>query len=56
MYFLIRSGCAEVQDLYNNVTYMYPNANIWLVGHSVSCVFQIEALKLTSSSVDPSPL
>jgi putative lipase involved disintegration of autophagic bodies len=26
---------AEIQNLYNNVTYMYPNANIWLVGHSV---------------------
>ena len=24
------------QDLYNNVTYMFPNANIWLIGHSVS--------------------
>lgn len=23
-------------NLYNNVTYMYPNANIWLTGHSVS--------------------
>jgi len=22
-------------DLYNNVTYLYPNANIWLVGHSL---------------------
>ncbi|ORX33672.1 Alpha/Beta hydrolase protein [Kockovaella imperatae] len=22
-------------DLYNNVTYMYPHANIWLVGHSL---------------------
>jgi lipase ATG15 len=32
-------------NLYNNVTYMYPNANIWLTGHSVSCPF--EGLKLT---------
>lgn len=24
-------------NLYNNVTYMYPKANIWLTGHSVSC-------------------
>lgn len=23
-------------NLYNNVTYMYPKANIWLTGHSVS--------------------
>ena len=23
------------QNLYNNVTYMYPNANIWLTGHSL---------------------
>lgn len=23
-------------NLYNNVSYMYPNANIWLTGHSVS--------------------
>ncbi|KAI0783631.1 alpha/beta-hydrolase [Abortiporus biennis] len=22
-------------NLYNNITYMYPNANIWLVGHSL---------------------
>ncbi|KIM87308.1 hypothetical protein PILCRDRAFT_271668 [Piloderma croceum F 1598] len=22
-------------NLYNNVTYMYPNANIWLIGHSL---------------------
>ena len=24
-----------VQDLYNNLTYMFPNANIWLTGHSL---------------------
>lgn len=24
-----------LQNLYNNVTYMYPNATIWLIGHSV---------------------
>lgn len=23
------------QNLYNNITYMYPNANIWLIGHSL---------------------
>ena len=26
---------ALCQDLYNKVTYMYPNANIWLTGHSL---------------------
>lgn len=24
-----------VQNLYNNLTYMYPTANIWVVGHSL---------------------
>ncbi len=24
-----------LQNLYNNVTYMYPNASIWLAGHSL---------------------
>lgn len=23
------------QNLYNNLTYLYPNANIWIVGHSL---------------------
>lgn len=23
------------QNLYNNVTYMYPEANIWVIGHSL---------------------
>jgi len=23
------------QNLYNNVTFMYPNANIWVIGHSL---------------------
>lgn len=31
------------QNLYNNVTYMYPNANIWLVGHSVSLAYTLES-------------
>ena len=24
-----------MQNLYNNVTYIYPHANIWVVGHSL---------------------
>jgi lipase ATG15 len=24
-----------IQNLYNNITYMYPDANIWIVGHSL---------------------
>jgi len=31
-----RAAGTDPQNLYNNVTYMYPNASIWLVGHSVS--------------------
>ena len=26
---------ADVKNLYNNITYMYPNATIWLAGHSL---------------------
>lgn len=26
----------RTQNLYNNVSFMYPHANIWLTGHSVS--------------------
>jgi lipase ATG15 len=26
---------SDSQNLYNNVSYMYPNANIWLSGHSL---------------------
>ena len=25
----------ESQNLYNNITLMFPNANIWLIGHSL---------------------
>ena len=28
-------GADRMQNLYNNVTYMYPDANIWLIGHSL---------------------
>ncbi|MDN8980689.1 hypothetical protein Q0P29_14390, partial [Staphylococcus aureus] len=32
----LRLECpADRQNLYNNVTYLYPNANIWLTGHSL---------------------
>ncbi|KAG2131266.1 Alpha/Beta hydrolase protein [Suillus bovinus] len=29
------SGLIALQNLYNNVTYLYPNADIWLIGHSL---------------------
>jgi len=41
------------QNLYNNITYMYPNATIWLVGHSVSYLI-CQVAKLTSSLEGPS--
>lgn len=25
----------EIQNLYFNLTYMYPEANIWIIGHSL---------------------
>jgi putative lipase involved disintegration of autophagic bodies len=34
-------------SLYNNVTYLYPDANIWLVGHSVSCAISSRQPRLT---------
>lgn len=24
-----------LQNLYNNITYMYPDSNIWIIGHSL---------------------
>lgn len=35
-YSIVTTMCSlSSQNLYNNVTYMYPNANIWLTGHSL---------------------
>jgi len=41
-------ACSPVtpQNLYNNVSYMYPNATIWLIGHSVS-ILDICSVPLT---------
>ena len=38
------------QNLYNNITYMYPNATIWLVGHSVGISHRTQIQQLIPSS------
>jgi lipase ATG15 len=37
------------QNLYNNVTYMYPNANIWLVGAFPSFYIYMKPVHTLSS-------
>lgn len=43
------------QNLYNNVTYMYPNSNIWLIGkncqHALCVVTLIGSVQAIPSAV-----
>jgi hypothetical protein len=45
----------SLQNLYNNITYLYPDANIWVIGMLRCCVVQ-QFLTINKAILSVAPL